>query len=158
MTKSLFTFLLSIAFVTACVPTSTANPPNDSPVANPPISNDSTPEKPTVGYKSQPDDVKLSRGSIFIQETGLLIRESFPPQIVLAISGNLPTPCHLIRAEIKAPDLENKIVVDVYTVVDPNTVCTQILRPFEEHIELGTFPTGHYSVWVNGELAGEFDS
>ena len=158
MTKSLFAFLLSITFVTACVPISTANPSNDSPVSNQPINNNQTPEKPANTYAPQPGDVKFSRGNIFIQEMGLLIRESFPPQIALTISGNLPTPCHLMRAEIKAPDRENKIVVDVYTVVDRNMVCTQMLKPFEENIELGTFPTGHYSVWVNGELAGEFDS
>jgi hypothetical protein len=37
-------------------------------------------------------------------------------------------------------------------------MCTQILKPFQASIDLGTFPSGHYSVYVNGELAGEFDS
>jgi hypothetical protein len=32
------------------------------------------------------------------------------------------------------------------------------VEPFEATIDLGTYPSGHYSVWVNGELAGEFDS
>jgi hypothetical protein len=32
------------------------------------------------------------------------------------------------------------------------------VEPFEANIDLGTYPSGHYSVWVNGELAGEFDS
>jgi hypothetical protein len=89
---------------------------------------------------------------------GLLIRESYPPQIALTISGDLPTPCHQVRAEIALPDAENKIIVDMYTVTDPNMVCTQVLKPFQENIDLGVFPSGHYSVWVNGELAGEFDS
>lgn len=109
-------------------------------------------------YIPQPDDVKLSRENIFIEEKGLLVRESYPPQIALEISGNLPTPCHQLRAKIAEPDAENKINMDVYTVVDPNMLCTQVLKPFSENIELGTFPSGHYSVWVNGELAGEFDS
>jgi len=109
-------------------------------------------------YAPQPDEIKLSRGNIFIEEKGLLIRESYPPQIALEISGNLPTPCNLLRAVIAEPDAENKINVDVYTVVDPNMMCTQVLKPFSENMELGTFPSGHYSVWVNGELAGEFDS
>ena len=109
-------------------------------------------------YAPRPGDAKLTRGNVFIEENGLVIRESYPPQIALGISGNLPTPCHEIRAEISAPDVENKINVDVYSVVDPNMICTQVLKPFMENIELGTFPTGHYSVWLNGEMVGEFDS
>jgi hypothetical protein len=87
-----------------------------------------------------------------------LIRESYPPQITLSLQGNLPTPCHNLRAKISEPDAENKINVEVYTVVDPNMMCTQVLKPFQETVELGTFPNGHYSVFVNGELVGEFDS
>jgi hypothetical protein len=103
-------------------------------------------------------DGNLDRGEIFIEELGLLIRESHPPQIALGFSGNLPTPCHQIRSVVGEPDAENKIHVEVYTVVDPNMMCTQVLQPFMETIELGTFPSGHYSVWLNGQLAGEFDS
>lgn len=109
-------------------------------------------------YAPQPSDTNLSRGNVFIEEKGLVIRESYPPQIALNISGNLPNPCHELRAVISEPDAEKKISVEVYTVVDPNVMCTQVLKPFTENIELGTFPSGHYSVWVNGELAGEFDS
>ena len=111
-----------------------------------------------MSYAPQPEDVNLSRGEIFIEEKGLLIRESYPPQIALGISGNLPTPCHELRAVISEPDAENRINVELYTVVDPNMMCTQVLKPFMENIELGTFPSGHYSVYINGELAGEFDS
>lgn len=111
-----------------------------------------------MSYAPQPEDVNLSRGEIFIDEKGLLIRESYPPQIALEISGNLPTPCHELRAVISEPDVENRINVEVYSVVDPNMMCTQVLKPFMENIELGTFPGGHYSVYINDELAGEFDS
>jgi hypothetical protein len=117
-----------------------------------------TPEPDTHPFAPKPGDAQLMRGEVFINETNLLIRESYPPQISLSIWGDLPTPCHELRAEIASPDSENKIMVDAYSVVDPNMVCTQVLEPFEESIDLGTFPTGHYSVWVNGELAGEFDS
>jgi hypothetical protein len=36
--------------------------------------------------------------------------------------------------------------------------CIQVLEPFQEQIDLGTFPSGHYSVWLNGEWVGEFDA
>jgi len=109
-------------------------------------------------YAPQPNDANLSRGVIFIEELGLLIHESYPPQIALGFSGNLPTPCHQIRVVVSEPDMDNKINVEVYTVVDPTMMCAEVLKPYTETIELGAFPSGHYSVWVNGQLAGEFDS
>lgn len=106
----------------------------------------------------EPGKIKFTRGNIFIEDSGLVIRESYPPQISLNLSGNLPTPCHQFRADVSAPDVDNKIKVDVYTVVDPNMMCIQVLKAFTESVNLGTFPPGHYSVWVNGESVGEFDS
>jgi hypothetical protein len=89
---------------------------------------------------------------------GLLIFESFSDQISISLSGDLPTPCHQLRVQVNEPDENNKIDVDAYSVVDPDMICIQVLEPFQASIDLGTFPSGHYSVWVNGELAGEFDS
>ena len=166
--KYLLLFVLAAAVLVACGPSSAsttspdsaATSPNqsDSLTANPIVTPNHPQESPVMPYGPKPGDAKLTRGNIFVEEKGLLIRESYPPQIALGISGNLPTPCHEIRAEISDPDAENKINVDVYSVVDPNMICTQVLKPFMENIELGTFPTGHYSVWLNGEMVGEFDS
>jgi|APDOM4702015118_1054815.scaffolds.fasta_scaffold109324_2 hypothetical protein len=155
--RHLIVVFLTVLLAAACAPTPTLEP--DAPVVNPPINESPTQELPAMpSYAPQPNDVNFSRENVFIQEMGLLIRESYPPQITLGISGDLPTPCHQLRAEIAPPDSRNKINVDVYTVTDPNMLCTQVLKPFQENIDLGTFPSGHYSVWVNGELAGEFDS
>jgi hypothetical protein len=33
-----------------------------------------------------------------------------------------------------------------------------MLRPFEQEINLGGFPAGHYTVFVNGKPVGEFDN
>jgi hypothetical protein len=95
---------------------------------------------------------------VFLNEASLTIRESFPPQISLTLAGDLPTPCNQLRVAIGSPDSEHKIMVDVYSLVNPSQVCVQVLEPFEESIDLGTFPGGHYTVWVNGEMAGEFDT
>ena len=115
-------------------------------------------ETPEMPFAPNPDDINLSRGNVFINESGLVIRESFPPQITLSLSGDLPTPCHELRVNVQEPDSENKINVDVYSVVDPDRVCTQVLEPFQANIDLGTFPSGHYTVWVNEEMVGEFDT
>ena len=117
-----------------------------------------TNEAPANLLEPKPGDENLTRGNVFIQEFSLVIRESFPPQVSLAFSGELPTPCHQLRAVVSEPDEENKIVAEVYSVVNPNMVCTQVLKPFEANMDLGTFPTGHYTVWINGEMAGEFDT
>jgi hypothetical protein len=155
--------LLLLVFVASCAPVSntTAEPgtlPPDTVVTSPPEDSISTNEPVIDPFAPKPGDEQLTRGTVFINEISLLIRESYPPQIAVSVSGDLPTPCHALRAAIALPDQDNKIMIDMYSVVDPNTVCTQVLEPFQAQIELGTFPTGHYSVWVNGQSAGEFDS
>ena len=125
------------------------SPPEDTMQASQPSKNPIAP---------QPEDENLTRGDAFVHESSLVIRESFPPQISVMLSGDLPTPCNNLRAVINPPDGENKIIVEVYSVVNPDMVCAQVLQPFEESIDLGTYPSGHYTVWVNGEMVGEFDT
>ena len=162
------TIVFTIALlIVACTPAPMSNQspvpepntlPPDAPVTNPP-QNGSTPmETPDMPFAPKPDDTKLLRGNVFINESELLIRESFPPQITLSLSGDLPTPCHELRVDVKDPDSKNKINVKVYSVVDPDQVCIQVLEPFQANIDLGTFPSGHYTVWVNGDMVGEFDT
>ena len=148
----------------ACTPADTPVPspvdiPPDTAATNPAISGPApvvTAETPA--YSPNPNDSKFERGNLFIGEAGLILRESFPVQVVLELSGELPTPCHQLRVSVEPPDQENKIQLDAYTVVNPELICIQVVKPFQETIELGTFPGGHYTVWVNGEQVGEFDS
>jgi hypothetical protein len=155
--------LLLLIFAASCAPQSNTpdNPatlPPDTVVTDPPVDGISTDSPRDNPLAPKPGDEQLSQSTVFIHEVSLLIRESFPPQIAVSVAGDLPTPCNQLRAVIHTPDQENKIVIDLYSVADPNKVCAQTLEPFEAQIELGTFPTGHYSVWVNDQLAGEFDS
>ncbi|HSL28158.1 MAG TPA: hypothetical protein VK900_03070 [Anaerolineales bacterium] len=151
--------LILMLVLAACAPAgNVATPSPDTAVTSPPEGSMPTSEPPESPFGPKPGDEQLTRGEVYLDEASLLIRESFPPQIVLVLRGNLPTPCHELRAEVAPPDPENKIEVDVYSVADPDTICTQVLEPLDEQIELGTFPSGHYAVWVNGQLAGEFDS
>ena len=151
-------FIMLFVMAACTVLPNTPTLPPDTAVTSPPPDNMPTSEPQPDAFSPQPGDDQLTRGEAFINEASLLIRESYPPQIALSLSGDLPTPCHALRAVTGKPDQENKILVDVYSVVDPDAVCTQVLEPFQAQIELGTFPSGHYSVWVKGELAGEFDS
>jgi inhibitor of cysteine peptidase len=120
-------------------------------------------EQPVTGavnnsYLPQPQDSKFTRGEAYIDSTDLLIMESYPVQISLALKGSLPTPCNQLRVVANPPDDQNRIQVEVYSVVDPEQMCIQVLEAFEANIGLGSFPTGHYTVLVNGKQVGEFDS
>lgn len=160
------TFLLLVVFMLAsCVPAATPDPnedvatmPPDTAVTSPPEQTLPASEPMENSLAPKPGDSNLVRGNAFVQEASLVIRESYPPQISLNLKGELPTPCHQLRAEISEPTADNKINIDVYSVVNPDMMCTQVTKPFEESVDLGTFASGHYSVFVNGEPAGEFDS
>lgn len=159
MKYSTITFLITFLTVScASAPVTSDTLPPDTAVTNPPEGTMPANEPSANPLQPKPGDEKLTRGNIFIQEASLVIRESFPPQISIMFSGDLPTPCHELRAIVNPPDDENKIIVDAYSVVDASMACIQVLEPFQGNIDLGTFPTGHYTVWINDNLAGEFDT
>jgi hypothetical protein len=115
----------------------------------------------SAGISPQPtpdDNGDMEEGAIFIDSTDLLIAESFPVQIFLHVVGNTPTPCHHFTAEVAAPDEQNRIHVRIYTMVNPTLMCAQVLQPFDESVAIlmEGAADGAYSVYVNGELVGEF--
>lgn len=158
--KLLILVFTAVLLATACTPAATpATLPPDTVVTSPAITNPATSETPVMPpYAPQPGDFNFERSTVFLGETVLILRESFPVQVALGLGGELPTPCHQLRAIVNPPDAENKILVEAYTVVNPQLNCIQVLKPFQEMIELGTFPNGHYTVWVNETLIGEFDT
>lgn len=157
--KVLILVVMAALLAAACTPAATptdepADPPPDTAVTSPASS-----EPPALpSYAPRPGDSNFERNPIFIGEAGIILRESFPVQVALVLSGELPTPCHQFRAIVNPPDDENKIQVEAYTLVNPQLNCIQVLKPFQEMVELGTFPGGHYTVWVNEMFVGEFDT
>ena len=97
----------------------------------------------------------MQRGVVFIDSTDILTLESFPLQFQLHVKGSLPTPCHQLRLVVDEPDVQKQVKVSIYSLVDPNTVCAQVLEPFEVNIPLGSFPSGTYAILVNDEKVGE---
>jgi hypothetical protein len=159
--KRLSILLLAIAVLAACTPAQTSPPPDATSIQNAPPVQDST---PTQGselapiYAPRAGDDALQRGNAFIDSADILTMESYPLQFSVVLKGNLPTPCHELRVVYNQPDAENKIGLEVYSVAEPSAVCAQMLEPFEQNITLGSFPAGHYTVWVNGRQMGEFDA
>ena len=99
----------------------------------------------------------MSRGPVYINETELLILESFPVQIELVIRGALPTPCASLEWLVEAPDDQGRIQVEAFSLQDPAIDCIQVLKEMEERLAIGSYSEGSYSVWLNGELVGEFE-
>ena len=160
MVRKLLLFALVAAFLAAC---SGNLPATELPVNTPTSIMVEPTQQPLPGpinnvYLPEPGDSNFSRGNVFIDSSDLLIMESYPVQIALVLRGHLPTPCNHLRVVANPPYEQNRIQVEVYSVIDPAETCIQVLEPFEANIGLGSFPTGHYSVWVNGEMVGEFDS
>jgi hypothetical protein len=109
-------------------------------------------------FSPQIGDAGLSIGNVYLDSAELLILESFPIQVNLYISGNLPTPCDQLRVKVNDPDSSNRIYIEIYSVSNPDTMCVQVLQPFDTNISLGSFTPGLYKVYLNGEMIGEFDS
>ena len=75
----------------------------------------------------------------------------------VVVNGNLPTPCNELKVNVTAPDNQNKIVIQVYTLIEKGKVCTEQLKPFSGPVaSLGGYPAGKYTVIVNDQTAGEF--
>ena len=168
---------LMVLLITACAALGEA-PPTETlppPVATQPLSSEFTPtptpmpspttvpdtETPLPGnrseYAPQPGDSALMLGEAFVEDSGILTLESFPPQFKLSLSGSLPTPCHQLRVAFSPPDAKHQIMVEVYTVVNPDLMCMQVLAPFSATVPLEGYAVGPtYSVIVNGAVVGEF--
>jgi hypothetical protein len=163
--KQFLIFLLTVTFLYACngsqtVQTNNPSYPNKPSYPNAP----SYPNEPVTAnpmsqpHAPQPGDTALTRGAVYLDSEEIVVMESYPVQITLVLKGSLPTPCNQLRVLASPPDEQNRIQVDVYSVIDPAKICAQVLEPFDTNVGLGSFPSGHYSVWVNGKSVGEFDS
>lgn len=99
----------------------------------------------------------MTRGPVYIDEAELVILESLPVQIEIVIRGALPTPCASLEWSTEPPDDRGRILVEAFSLQDPGIDCIQVLQEMEERLPIGSYSKGSYSVWLNGELVGEFD-
>lgn len=145
MKRFSFINLLVILVLSGCAPS-----------PNAPISNEPATGPAQSDYIPNPGDASLLRGDVYLDSSDLLTLESFPVQFMLNLKGNVPTPCHQLRIAVSPPDTSNKVIVDVYSVANPDDVCAQVLEPFDVNFSLGSYAEGKYSLWVNGEMVAEF--
>ena len=88
----------------------------------------------------------------FIDEIEIQILESFPIQVHVRVSGNLPTPCHQLGSIHKRfANYRFEISVNSMLLLKPFETCIQVLEPFQTTIPLDVYglPKGSYEVIVN---------
>lgn len=109
------------------------------------------------GFSPVSADKNFNRGPVFLDSTDIRLKESYPVQVELVLTGNLPTPCHQLRIVAADPDEDGHIDVEVYSVSDPEKMCIQVLEPFEATIPLGDYSEGNYTISINEEPAVQFN-
>lgn len=134
------------------------NPGEPYPVNTTPTTGAPSGSDLSSAYPPAPEDAALEKGTVFIDESGLMAVEGQPGAAVVVATGNLPTPCNALRAQVTPPDASNVVAVEVYSVVDPNTMCTQVLKPFSGEVaRIGGLPSGSYTVTLNGTELGKLE-
>ena len=95
---------------------------------------------------------------VYIESAEVLVMESFPIQVAVHITGELPSPCHQLQWSHEVLEAEGRIEIEVHSVAPLGLDCIQVLEPFDESLPLGAFESGSYEVLVNGEVIGAFDA
>jgi hypothetical protein len=155
--------ILFLSLLAACAPAATSVPTEAAPTPYPtqdiPMPQATEQPKLLIAYPSPldpvPNESKLTIGKAFVEKADLVSLESTPGQTDLVVSGSLPTPCHTLKASLKGPDDQNRIQVELYSLVQSDVVCAQVLKPFETNIPLGSLKSGKYTVSLNGNQVGE---
>jgi hypothetical protein len=111
-------------------------------------------------YSPQPGDEKLIRDKVFLDlsKSRLIVSATRPVQVKAVISGNLPSPCHVLRVVVSPADSANIINISVYSLVKPGSACAAVLQPFSVTVPIGSFTSGNYTVFVNGLRLGAFSA
>lgn len=102
-------------------------------------------------------DENLVTATVFIESSDLVIEKEDSGKVEVIIIGNLPTPCHQLRAKVTEPTANGRIDINVYAVTDPKMICIQMIVPFETRIPLNDLAAGDYTVFINGKQIASFE-
>jgi len=135
-------FILAALLFTACSP---------KPTPIPPVFSGNNP------YAPQGGDNTMMRGDLRIDSSSLAVAQS---QVTVNFAYFQPTPCFKLRVEISQPDAQNRVNLNAYAVAEKDKPCAlmALATPLQASLNLGSYPKGHYSVWLNGSKVAEFDS
>jgi hypothetical protein len=141
--KSIFALLLVLVLVSACGAKPT---PFALQFDNP--------------YAPQSGDSNLMAGDITVDSASVFMGESQPPQLMVNFAYFQLTPCYQLRVEVSGPDEQKQISLKAYAVAEKDKPCAlmALSTPLQASLNLGSLPKGHYTVMLNGDQIGEFDS
>lgn len=127
---------LMMSILLACQPVSPVEPTQQSP-------------EPTVS-SPDPANSDFNSENVYVNNMQINIMESFPLQVSVTVSGNLPDGCTSIVKSTATFDNKNTIEIHFYTDRPKDLMCTQALVPFEETIPLEVYglPAGKYTINV----------
>lgn len=109
-----------------------------------------------LAYPPAAGDDAMGRANFFVDSAELRPVEGAPGQADLYVEGSLPTPCNQPRLTVNPPDAEKKIVIEIYSLVPKDKMCTQVIQPYSGKLAtLAGYPSGTYTVMVNEVAAGE---
>ncbi len=114
-----------------------------------------TPVPKRVGESLPPTSEPASQDPVeldaIVDQVDILLKESYPVQVDLVISGHLPDSCSELERITQELD-GDRIIVRVVAARPADAVCTQALEPFETTypLDLSELEPGTYIVDVNG--------
>ncbi len=134
--------LIAAVIVSGCVDSEEENNTDLEPIGPTTGGND------TVG---EGHNEEFIYGTANVEKIEIMIMESFPVQVHVTATGNLPDGCTEID-EIQTEKTGNTFKVSVSTKRPRDAICTQALVPFTETIplEVRGLEAGKYTVNVNG--------
>jgi hypothetical protein len=143
-------FLVFALLLSACIETPTVEP-TLTPVPPRQLTPADNPFAPADG------DQNLQRGGVTLTSVNLAERFDLTPRrVAIYFLGSMPSVCSELRIAANPPDDEGRVFLEVYSLMDPGATCDRVFQQFEATILLGTYANGRYTVWVNGELIGDF--
>lgn len=110
-------------------------------------------------FTPQPGDDKLTKGdaTVDMKASRVVTSATQAGSASVDLKGTMPDPCHQLRIVLTPADTQKNIKLDVYSVFDSKKACVTVIQPFEVIFPLGSFTTGQYSIYINGELLGKLN-
>lgn len=109
----------------------------------------------------EPDLIDAGRQVAAVTITSVLLVEKYeytPPRTAIVITGYMPSVCNELRIAINPPDEPFRVLIEAYSLTDPNVQCDNVFQQFEAEILMGIYSPGRFTVWVNDVPAGDFVS
>ena len=105
---------------------------------------------PGPSNSGEPAPALARRKLAHITDVVMQVLESWPAQVIVEVSGELPSPCHDLWWEVDVD--ANTYTVQVWSVESELEIaCAAVIEPFVENIPLGGgFVSEDYTIVVNG--------